>query len=115
MSRRRHGAAIVLVSALALASALAPGAGARGANTIKVDDNRFRPAAKTVAKDTRVRFKWVGSNEHDVVKKSGPGGAFGSGITAERGVNLKKKFGKRGTYRIICNIHEEMKLKLEVD
>ena len=51
-----------------------------------------------------MKFKWVGSDEHDVVKKTGPASGFGSGATDAPGVTLKKKFKKTGTYKIICTL-----------
>jgi plastocyanin len=114
MTRLRLAVAISLVAALALV-ALASVAGARGSVTIKVGDDFFDPASKTVASGTKVKFNWIGSDKHDVVKKKGPGGDFGSGATDDPGVNFSKKFKKRGTYKIICTIHEEMKMKLKVE
>jgi len=114
MTRVRLAVATALVAALALV-ALAGVAGARGSVTIKVGDDFFDPASKTVSSGTKVKFKWIGSDEHDVVKKKGPGGGFASGATDEPGVNFSKKFKKEGTYKIICTIHEDMKMKLKVN
>jgi plastocyanin len=98
--------------ALVLTAALA---GAAEAATVKVGDNFFSPGARTVSVGTRVRFKWVGRRKHDVVKTRGPGGRLASGVTDEPGVNLAKRFGKRGTYKFICTIHPtEMHFTLKV-
>jgi plastocyanin len=114
LTRLRLFVAFALASGLALV-ALSGVAGARASTTIQLDDNFFSPSSKTVSKGTKVKFKWVGSNNHNVVKKSGPGGSFSSGTTDDRGVNFKKKFKKSGTYKIICTIHQGMKLKLKVN
>ena len=120
-TRLAASAALVTVAALFGAVLLAPGsAGAGGAEAaastkVTVGNNFFSPTAKTVAKGTRVKFKWVGGTAHDVKLRKGPGKKFDSGRTSARGVNLTKKFKKRGTYKIICSIHpDEMKLKLKV-
>ena len=114
MTRGRLILAIAMVSALGLVAATGGVAGARASTTIQVDDDFFSPDSKTVSKGTKVKFKWVGTDEHDVVKKSGPGGAFGSGPTDAPGVNFSKKFKKVGKYKIICTLHEGMKMKLKV-
>lgn len=92
-------------------------AGARGSTTVKLDDDFFSPERKTVSAGAEVRFKWIGSDRHNVTKKSGPGRSFGSETTADRGVNFAKKFKQRGKYKLICTIHAKdgMKLKLKVN
>jgi plastocyanin len=106
--------AIALVAALGVATVLAGPVGARAGTTVKVDDNFFSPDRKSVRKGTKVKFKWVGSNPHNVTKASGPGGSFDSDTTSSRGVNFKKKFKKKGKYKLICTIHPGMKMKLRV-
>jgi plastocyanin len=103
----------IAVTALA-ALALAAIAGSAQAATIKVGDNFFNPSRKTVSVGTKVKFKWVGRHPHNVVKSGGPGGRLASGTTRRRGVNLAKRFGKRGTYRFVCTIHPGMGMKLTV-
>jgi plastocyanin len=114
MTQLRLALAIVLVTGLALA-ALGGVAGARASTTVKVGDNFFSPDRKTVSKGTKVKFKWVGNNDHNVVKSSGPGGSFSSPTTDAPGVNFSKKFKKKGTYKLICTIHSGMDMKLKVN
>ena len=104
-------AALVAVGVLAL---LGSGAAA-AATTIKVDDNFFAPHKKTVSSGTKVKFKWVGSNSHNVTKTKGPGGSFASETTSRKGVNFTKKFKKSGTYKLVCTIHQGMDMKLKVN
>jgi plastocyanin len=115
MTRRTWTALVPAALAAIAAFALAAG-GASGAasTTIKVDDNFFSPAKKSVAKGTTVRFNWVGDNPHNVVKRKGPGGSFASETTSKPGVNFTKKFKKAGTYKIVCTIHDGMNLRLKV-
>jgi plastocyanin len=105
----------ICATALLSFAALAGSAGARGSATVKVGDDFFSPTEKTVAAGTNVKFNWIGSDKHDVVKKSGPGSSFDSGAIKGSGVQFTHKFKKPGTYRIICTIHDDMKLKLKVD
>lgn len=114
----RAGAAIAtgLVATLVVVCVLASSALARGSTTITVDDDFFSPTSKTIPSGTKVKFNWIGSDKHDVVKKKGPGPRFDSGTTDAQGVNFTTKLKKRGTYRIICTVHpEDMKLKLKVE
>jgi plastocyanin len=105
-------ASIVVVLSLVALSGIA---GARASTKINVGDDFFSPDKKTIATDTKVKFNWIGDDEHDVVKKKGPGGAFNSGELSGSGVLYKHKFSKAGVYKIVCSIHEEMKLKLTVE
>ena len=103
---------VVAVTGLGL---FAGGAGGAASTTIKLGDNFFAPDKKSVKKGTKVRFKWIGKEKHNVVKQSGPGGSFASTTTDQPGVNYTKKFKKTGRYKILCTIHEEdMKLTLKV-
>jgi plastocyanin len=105
----------LLFAGLAIGS-LSGVAGARASTTVKLADNFFSPDRETVSAGTQVRFTWIGTDRHNVTKKSGPGGSFGSETTDDRGVNFAKKFKKRGKYKLICTIHAQdgMKLKLKV-
>jgi len=107
----------LLIAALALVALPAFGGTAMAApkTTVKLGDNFFEPALKTVRRGTKVRFKWIGGNPHNVTKRRGPGGRFKSRTTSSRGVNFAKQFKKRGTYRLICTIHPRtMRLTLRV-
>jgi len=106
--------ALIAVAAVALLS-LPPGAGAAPKKTITLGDNFFAPGKKTVRRGTKVRFKWVGNNSHNVTKRRGPGGGIRSRTTSSDGVNFAKRFTKRGTYRFVCTIHpSEMRFTLRV-
>jgi plastocyanin len=105
--------AITAVCALALGT-LTASAGARASATIKVGDDFFSPTEKTVAAGTKVKFNWIGSDKHNVVKQSGPGASFDSGPIKGSGVQFTHKFKTAGTYKIICTIHDDMKMKLKV-
>jgi plastocyanin len=107
--------AVTLVAGLAVFAGFGGSAAAGGSTAIKVGDNFFKPTSKTVSKGTKVKFRWIGHHKHNVIKKRGPGESFASPTTRQRGVNFAKRFKKRGSYKIICTIHDKMKLSLKVD
>ena len=50
-----------------------------------------------------------------MVKKKGPAATSPPGSTDAAGVNFTHKFKKAGTYKLICTVHEDMKMKLKVN
>jgi plastocyanin len=106
------------VIALLLAAALVPAAAPKK-KTIEVGDNYFAPAKVTVAKGATVTFKWPSAEEagdvHDVKLKSGPKGVkkFHS-EQASADYSYKRKLTVAGTYKLVCTLHEEMKLTIAV-
>lgn len=107
--------ALLTLAALAAVPALGGTAAAAPKATVLLGDNFFKPARKTVRRGTKVRFRWIGGNPHNVTKRRGPGRRFKSRTTRRRGVNFAKRFRRRGTYRLICTVHpREMRLKLRV-
>jgi plastocyanin len=111
--RKLYATVAVLVLALAGALALSGVAGAKGSTTIKLLSETFSPDKKSISAGTKVKFKWV-DGKHNIVKSSGPGGAIDSGVFNTPGVNFTHKFKKAGTYKLICTIHDGMKVKLNV-
>ena len=106
-----------VVAALGAAGILmvAPGAtSGRATKTIDVGDNFFAPKDKKIKKGDKLAFNWVGSEEHDVARAKGPGKFFESGPITGSGVQYSHKFKDAGKYKIICTLHQEMKMNLEV-
>ena len=93
---------------------LAPAVAAPGPRTVEVNDDYFIPSSLTVRKGTMVRFNWVGINEHNVVKSTGPGPVFESDPMQGAGVLYKRRFTKPGRYTLICSIHDGMDMSLKV-
>ena len=112
--RKLYATIAVLVLAATSVFALTGVAGARGSTTVKLLSDSFEPDKKSISSGTTVKFKWV-DGKHNVVKASGPGGSIDSGIFNTPGVHFTKKFKKEGTYKLICTVHEDMKLKLNVN
>jgi len=108
----------VLVVAMAVAGvlALSGSAGAEGkrAATIKLLADTFSPDKKSISAGTKVKFNWI-DGKHNIVKSKGPGGSIDSGIFNTPGVNFTHKFKKAGTYKLICTIHDGMKVKVKVN
>jgi plastocyanin len=115
--KRKVSLAGALLTVAAVAAMIVPaGGGAAAGTTVKLGDNFFSPTKKSVSAGTTVRFKWIGENDHNVVKQSGPGRGFESEVTNAPGVNFTKKFKKTGRYKILCTIHpDKMKLTLKVN
>jgi len=101
---------ISLIVALAAVTAFAvPALGAP--KTIRVVDNKFRPATATVKRGNTVKFVWAGKAPHNVTVVQGPV-KFRS-PTKTKG-SYRKKVTRKGTYSIVCTIHSGMTLKLKV-
>lgn len=84
---------------------------------VKVGDNYFVRASGvptvTVTKNTTVKWVWRGKRKHNVHAVSGPV-RFAS--TIKRSGFYAKKMTRRGTYRIICDVHgsRDQSMKLVV-
>jgi plastocyanin len=101
---------------VALCAVFASQAFAAG-RTVKVGDDFFvrkgSTPTVTVKKGTKVTWKWVGKDMHDVAVSKGPT-KFASSYKTKGG-RFSKKLTKAGTYTIFCSIHQpDMKMKLKV-
>jgi len=87
--------------------------------TVHVGDNYYSPATVKVAHGTTVVWRWPGFDEagdvHDVKLKSGPKGVkkFHS-ESAASDYAFKRKLTVKGTYRIVCTLHEDMRMTIRV-
>ncbi len=108
---------VILVAGVALLSATPALAAPK--KTVKVGDNFFSPKTLTVSRGTTVTWKWPGFDQagdvHDVSLKSGPKGAkkFHSEAAATD-YSFKRKLTVAGTYKIVCTLHEEMRMTIKV-
>jgi plastocyanin len=107
---------IVVLTGVALVSA-AP-AQAR-TKTVHIGDNYFTPTALKVKKGTTVKWAWPGfdmaGDVHDVKLKSGPKHVkkFHS-QPASSEYTFKRKLKVPGKYKIICTLHEGMRMTIRV-
>jgi plastocyanin len=112
--------ALALVAGVALLGAAPAAVAASGAKkTVKVGDNFFSPKKLTVKRGTTVTWKWPGFDQagdvHDVSLKSGPKHVkkFHSEAAATD-YSFKRKLTVAGTYKIVCTLHEEMRMTIRV-
>jgi plastocyanin len=105
---------LILAAVPALTAAIAIPALA-ATKSVEVDDNYFvrdsGVPTVTVKKNTSVRWRWEGKNPHNVTVTSGPVKFHSSTKTSG---TFTKKVTRTGTYRIVCTIHDGMKMTLKV-
>jgi plastocyanin len=113
-------AAVAVVAGVALVSAAPAVAAAKPkGKTIRIYDNYFVPDAVKVKVGATVTWKWPGFEEagdvHDVKLKSGPKGVkrFQS-EAASTDFTFKRKLKVAGKYKIVCTLHEEMRMTIRV-
>lgn len=108
-SSRVAAAALAVVAAAAsvgVADAKAP------TRTVKVTDNVYTPKRLTVKRGTKVVWSFRGNIPHNVDVSSGPE-LFSSRIV--KSGTFAKRLTRRGTYRIVCTLHEaDMTMKVVV-
>ena len=106
----------VLAGAALLCAVPAQGAAKK---TVAIGDNYYAPEKLTVNKGTTVVWRWpgfdVGGDVHDVKLGSGPKKAkkFHS-EAASTDYSFKRKLTVPGRYRIVCTLHEEMRMTIKV-
>jgi plastocyanin len=103
--------ALILTTTLVAA---APAAAAT--RTVRLGDDWFvrdgSPRTVTVSRGDRVRWRWTGRDQHNVAVQRGPA-RFQSAL--KRRGTFSRKLRRRGTYRIICSIHQpDMRMTLRV-
>lgn len=107
---------MIALTLAGVALAAAPAA-AGTKKTVKVEDNFYLPAKVTVKAGTSMVWTWpeAGGDVHDVKLGSGPKGVkkFQS-EPGSSGFEYKKTLTKPGTYKIVCTLHEEMKMTITV-
>jgi plastocyanin len=113
-------AAVAVVAGVALLGAAPASAAAKPrGKTIHIGDNFFLPDAVKVKRGATVTWKWPGFEEagdvHDVKLKSGPKGVkrFQS-EAASTDYSFKRKLKVAGRYKIVCTLHEEMRMTIRV-
>jgi plastocyanin len=93
--------------------------GAAPAKTVKLGDNYFSPKALTVKAGTTITWKWPSFEQagdvHDVKLSVGPKGVrkFHS-EAASTDYSFKRKLTVPGTYKIVCTLHDDMKMTIRV-
>lgn len=101
----------------AVIAALAATPAAAATRSVRVDDNYFvrsgSPPTVTVDRGTIVTWRWRGDRRHNVVVDTGPR-YFSS--KKKRSGTFERTMRTRGTYRIICEVHDPaMRMRLVVE
>jgi plastocyanin len=109
----RRGITITATLAVALVVSN-PLAAGRATKTVEVDDDFFSPSSLTIKEKNTIDFNWVGTEQHNVQWKSGPGPYFQSDNFEGPGVHYSHKFKKPGNYVLGCFIHPDMLMDLKV-
>jgi plastocyanin len=101
------GAALVAASlAVAASGGAAP---AKGTRTVKLTaDNAFSPMTVTIHRGSTVRWVWKGGY-HNVRGKG-----FKSKTTFKRNTTFKHTYRGRGTFTVVCTIHQSIGMKMKV-
>jgi plastocyanin len=106
-----------VVAGAALLVSAAPAAAAK--KTVRLGDNYYTPKTLKVKTGTTVVWKWPGfdmaGDVHDVKLKSGPKHVkkFHS-QPASSDYSFKRKLKVVGTYKIVCTLHEDMRMTIRV-
>jgi plastocyanin len=79
--------------------------------TVSLKDNSFSPKSLTISSGTKVKWVWKGSNPHNVTVTRGPK-KFAS--PTKTSGSYTKVFHTKGTYTIVCTIHQGMTSKIRV-
>ena len=109
----------MLIAGVALLGAAPAQAAKPKGKTVRIYDNYFLKDSITVKRGAVVTWRWPGFDEagdvHDVKLKSGPKGVkkFHSEAAATD-YRFRRKLRKPGRYRIVCTLHEDMKMKIRV-
>jgi plastocyanin len=108
-----------VAAALAAAACLAGAAGASGSSLkrVKVGDDYYGPTHLTVKPGTKVKWVWLADNgdSHDVKLTRAPHGVkkFHS-ASAATDYSFSRKLTKKGTYKIVCTLHQDMTMTIRV-
>ncbi len=109
-------APILVVTVVAVLPAFAAG-GTLVTKKVTVGDDYYGPTTLIVKKNTAIKWSWVteNTNSHDVKLSSGPKGVstFHS-PSAASDFSYTKKLTVPGTYKIICTLHQDMKMTIQV-
>jgi plastocyanin len=113
---RRAGVLALGIAGAALVAAPASAGGPQH-KTVAIADNYYLPAKLTVNRGSTITWKWPAEagDVHDVKLKSAPAGVkkFHSQPASSDYV-FKRKLTKPGLYKLVCTLHEEMRMTIRV-
>jgi len=107
---------LLVVSVIAVASAVLATQALAATRSVKVGDDYFVRKGSvptvTVRKGTKVTWRWAGKDMHNIAVTRGPV-KFRSSFKSSG--TYSKRVTRTGTYTIVCTIHQpDMAMKLRV-
>jgi plastocyanin len=109
---RKLVAVVVVLTCLAglAASAVA------GTKTVDITDFAFGPARMTIRHGTRVTWYWNNTQApHNVTSYKTPSGVHSVHSGTFTGYHtFGHTFRRKGTYRFLCSVHSEMRMRITV-
>jgi plastocyanin len=103
-------AAALILGIAVTSTAAAPHAAA--AKRVTIRDDFFTPKTVHVGVGGRVTWSWKGEGDsHNVTFKKVPRGASKPHSRTKTGGAFTRSFSRRGTYRYVCTIHQDLGMK----
>ena len=80
---------------------------------VLVKDNFFKPKELRINKGKTVKWVWKGTNPHNVFIKK-PSGAKAAASAIKTDGTFRYTFRRTGTWKVLCEVHENMRMKVIV-
>ena len=103
--------ASLLTVAAATAALLLPATSEAASRTVTVDNFAFTPASLSVRAGTTITWKFRDSAKHNVTVRRGPARFHSRDI---RHGSYSHALTRRGTYKLVCSIHPDMRQTIRV-
>lgn len=82
---------------------------------VLVKDDFFKPTRVAIKKDRKVTWRWKGSNPHNVViSRAGSSKVIKRSPIKTGSGTFTHRFRRAGTFRVICELHHGMTMKVIV-
>jgi plastocyanin len=103
--------ASLLTVAAATAALVLPVTSEAASRNVAVDNFAFSPASLSVRAGTTITWKFKDSTKHNVTVRRGPVRFHSRNI---RSGSYSRALTRRGTYKIFCSIHPDMRQTIRV-
>lgn len=108
--RRRLTVLGTLATAASVTTAISLSGLAAAGSSFALKDDKFAPTSLTVSKGTKVTFTWKGKHPHDVHAT----GAASFKSKIQTSGSYRYTFRKKGTVKLVCDVHPGMKATIKV-